>query len=112
MIEDCVHSLGAKYAGRPLGSFGKVAFFSTEETKTISSTMGGMVVTDDPDLAREIAAFQAACRWPKRSLTWRYVLKLVLYHMLPFGQPPGQILEEVRSTYDGDVIEAVDLMRL
>src|SRR6266849_10616142 len=54
LIEDCVHALGATYDRRPVGSFGRAAFFSSEETKTISTTMGGMVVTDDPDLATRI----------------------------------------------------------
>jgi len=82
VIEDCVHSLGATYNGRPVGSFGRAAFFSTEETKTISTTMGGMVVTDDPDVAAAIAAYQARCPWPSAHLAARHVLKLVLYHVL------------------------------
>ena len=65
-----------------MGSFGRAAFFSTEETKTISSTMGGMVVTNDAALADQLRAFQAACPRPSRSLTARYVLKLILYHLL------------------------------
>jgi perosamine synthetase len=82
VVEDCVHALGATYHGRPVGSFGRAAFFSTEETKTISSTMGGMVVTDEPELARRIAAFQARCAWPAALLVARYLLKLVLYYVL------------------------------
>jgi dTDP-4-amino-4,6-dideoxygalactose transaminase len=82
VIEDCVHALGARYAGRPVGSFGVAAFFSTEETKTISSTMGGMVVTDDAKLAARLRRFQADCRPPTRSLTARYVAKLAIYHLL------------------------------
>jgi perosamine synthetase len=82
LIEDCVHALGATYDGRPVGGFGRAAFFSTEETKTISSTMGGMVVTDDPELAAHMQAFQARCPWPSGSKTASYVLKLVIYHLL------------------------------
>jgi dTDP-4-amino-4,6-dideoxygalactose transaminase len=82
LIEDCVHSLGALHSTRPVGSFGRAAFFSTEETKTISTTMGGMVVTDDPELARRLAAFQASCPWPSAALTARYVVKLAVYHLL------------------------------
>ena len=82
VVEDCVHSLGATYAGRPLGSFGRAAFFSTEETKTISTTMGGMVVTDDAELAARIRAFHETCARPPRSLTARYVVKLAVYHAL------------------------------
>ncbi|HEX2231972.1 MAG TPA: DegT/DnrJ/EryC1/StrS family aminotransferase [Thermoleophilaceae bacterium] len=82
VIEDCVHSLGATYRGRPVGSFGRAAFFSTEETKIISSTMGGVVVTNDPALARWIRNFQAHCAWPSRGETVRMLVKLIAYHVL------------------------------
>jgi dTDP-4-amino-4,6-dideoxygalactose transaminase len=82
VIEDCVHALGATYDGRQVGSFGRAAFFSTEETKTISTTMGGMVVTDDDDLAAKVLDFQRRCSPPPRGLTARYLLKLVAYHLL------------------------------
>ncbi len=82
LIEDCVHALGATYEGRQVGSLGRAAFFSTEETKTISSTMGGMAATGDSDLAARLRAFQDECRWPSRSKTARYVSKLLLYHFL------------------------------
>ena len=81
VIEDCVHALGATYDGRPVGSFGRAAFFSTE-VKTISTTMGGMVVTDDAELAAHMQAFQQRCACPPAWLTARYILKLVLYHCL------------------------------
>jgi dTDP-4-amino-4,6-dideoxygalactose transaminase len=82
VIEDCVHALGATYDGRQIGSFGRAAFFSTEETKVISSTMGGMVVTDDAELAARMRAFQAGCAWPSPSVTSRYVLKFLAYYLL------------------------------
>jgi perosamine synthetase len=82
LIEDCVHALGARYDGKPVGSFGHAAFFSTEETKTISTTMGGMVVTDDPELAQKMRGFQESCASPPMGLTYRYVLKLIVYHLL------------------------------
>ena len=82
VIEDCVHALGARYDGRQVGSFGRAAFFSTEETKTISTTMGGMVTTADAALAASLRDFQRGCELPGRGLTSRYLLKLVLYHVL------------------------------
>ena len=82
LIEDCVHALGATFDGRPVGSFGHAAFFSTEETKTISTTMGGVAVTDDPKVADQLRAFQDGCLWPPTGLTARYVLKLLSYHLL------------------------------
>jgi dTDP-4-amino-4,6-dideoxygalactose transaminase len=82
VIEDCVHSLGSTYGGRPVGGFGVAGFFSTEETKTISSTMGGAVVTGDPRLAARLREFQRGCAAPSRRQTSRYLLKLVAYHLL------------------------------
>ena len=82
LIEDCVHALGATYDGRQVGSFGRAAFFSTEETKTISTTMGGMAVTDDPELAGSLRVFQQNCAFPSVSKVAGYLLKLVLYHCL------------------------------
>lgn len=82
LIEDCVHALGATHRGRPVGSFGRASFFSTEETKTISTTMGGMVATDDTELAESLRRFQEACPRPSASLSARYLVKLVAYHVL------------------------------
>ena len=80
IIEDCVHALGSRYKGRLVGSFGRAAFFSTEETKIISSTMGGMVVTNDSDLSKMLTQFRLNCRKPGFMLTYGYVLKLLFYH--------------------------------
>src|SRR3989475_5557437 len=82
VIEDCVHALGARYDGRQVGTFGHAAFFSTEETKTISTVMGGMAVTDDPTLASRLRTFQASCAWPPRWLSARYLMKFVAYYLL------------------------------
>ncbi len=96
LIEDCVHALGATYRGRPVGSFGRAAFFSSEETKTISTTMGGMVVTDDPELATRIQKFQQNCALPTAWQTFRYILKLVLYH----GMTEPHVHQYTRAIYE------------
>lgn len=97
LIEDCVHALGAGWRGRPVGSFGRAAFFSTEETKVISTTMGGMVVTDDERLASDLRRFQQACSAPPAWLTARYLIKLLAYHLLT--EPHVHRL--ARAIYDG-----------
>jgi dTDP-4-amino-4,6-dideoxygalactose transaminase len=97
LIEDCVHALGTRYRGKPVGSFGRAAFFSTEETKTITSTMGGMVTTDDPEIAGRLAAFQRSCAAPAPGLVRRYLLKLVMYHALM--EP--HVHRFSRSVYEG-----------
>src|SRR5438445_1554267 len=82
VIEDCVHALGARYDGRQVGTFGHAAFFSTEETKTISTVMGGMAVTNDAELAARLRTFQASCSLPRVSLSARYLTKFLIYYML------------------------------
>ena len=58
LIEDCAHSLGAKYNGKKVGTFGKAAFFSFSRDKVISSVYGGMVITNDDDLIKKVTDFQ------------------------------------------------------
>src|SRR2546427_6445546 len=82
VIEDCVHALGARYDGRRMGTFGRGAMFSTEETKTISTVMGGMAVTNDPHLASRLRTFQASCSWPPTWPTAGYLMKFVGYYMV------------------------------
>ena len=82
VIEDCVHALGSKHRGRPVGSFGRAGFFSTEETKTMTTTMGGMVITSDEELATSLRAFQEQCARPPASLAARYLVKLLTNHVL------------------------------
>jgi dTDP-4-amino-4,6-dideoxygalactose transaminase len=82
LIEDCVHGLGSTYRGRPIGSFGRAAIFSTEATKTISTTLGGFAVTNDPELAARLERFQTACSWPSASVTAQRLVKFVLASVL------------------------------
>jgi len=47
LIEDCAHTLGTFYKGSMLGTMGDVAFFSTDHTKFISTSVGGIATTND-----------------------------------------------------------------
>lgn len=51
LIEDCAHTQGAFWSGRPSGSFGLAGCFSFQSAKHVNAGEGGMLVTDDPDLA-------------------------------------------------------------
>jgi dTDP-4-amino-4,6-dideoxygalactose transaminase len=81
IVEDCVHALGSRFDGRPIGSFGRAAFFSTEETKMISSAMGGMAVTSDPAIADELRRSQVHCPAPSRFMVARHLVQQVVYHL-------------------------------
>ncbi|MGI9607725.1 MAG: DegT/DnrJ/EryC1/StrS family aminotransferase [Acidimicrobiales bacterium] len=51
VIEDCAHTMGAGWGGRPTGVFGVAGCFSTQSFKHVNSGEGGLMVTDDEDLA-------------------------------------------------------------
>ena len=51
VIEDCAHTMGACWGGRPSGTFGAIGCFSTQTFKHVNSGEGGLLVTDDDDVA-------------------------------------------------------------
>lgn len=51
VIEDCAHTMGAGWDGRLTGTFGIAGCFSTQTFKHVNSGEGGLLVTDDEDLA-------------------------------------------------------------
>jgi len=54
MIEDCAHALGTKWNNRFVGTFGKAAIFSFSVLKLVTTFGGGMIATNDDDLAGAI----------------------------------------------------------
>ncbi|WP_432958016.1 DegT/DnrJ/EryC1/StrS family aminotransferase [Micromonospora haikouensis] len=55
LVEDAAQALGSTYRGRAAGSFGRIGTFSFSWNKIITTSSGGMVVSDD-------AALIARCR--------------------------------------------------
>jgi dTDP-4-amino-4,6-dideoxygalactose transaminase len=51
LVEDCAHSLGGAWRGRATGTSGAVGCFSTQGYKHLNSGEGGMLVTDDDEVA-------------------------------------------------------------
>ena len=52
LIDDACEAIGAKYRGRPAGSFGRAGAFAFYPNKQMTTGEGGMIVTDDEELAR------------------------------------------------------------
>lgn len=53
LVEDCAHTMGAGWDGRPTGSFGAAGCFSLQSYKHANAGEGGLLVTDDDDLAAQ-----------------------------------------------------------
>ena len=51
LVEDAAESLGAKYRGRASGTFGKLGIYSFNGNKIITTSGGGMLVTDSAEMA-------------------------------------------------------------
>lgn len=58
VIEDAAEALGSKKDGKQLGSFGVAGCFSFAANKTIATGQGGIVVTDDASLAKQMRALR------------------------------------------------------
>ncbi|MGH9839253.1 MAG: DegT/DnrJ/EryC1/StrS family aminotransferase [Blastocatellia bacterium] len=56
MIEDCAHAHGAEWRGRRVGSFGAFGSFSFQASKNMTAGEGGMLITNDAELAERARA--------------------------------------------------------
>lgn len=64
IIEDAAEALGARYMGRPAGSFGGIAALSFNGNKIITTSGGGALVTDNGDWAERARYLATQARDP------------------------------------------------
>ncbi|MDP3881052.1 MAG: aminotransferase class I/II-fold pyridoxal phosphate-dependent enzyme [bacterium] len=74
VIEDCAHSIGAKYEGKALGTFGDMAFFSFGRDKVVSSVFGGALISNNENLIAKIERGNRRYRYPSRIWVKRQLL--------------------------------------
>ena len=73
LIEDAAESLGASRGGRSAGSFGRVAALSFNGNKIMTTSGGGMLVTDDVSLADHARFLSTQAREPVAHYEHRFV---------------------------------------
>jgi dTDP-4-amino-4,6-dideoxygalactose transaminase len=73
VLEDAAEALGATHAGQPAGSFGAAAAFSFNGNKIITTSGGGMLVTDDRAIADRVRHLATQAREPARHYEHRDV---------------------------------------
>ena len=64
VLSDAAESLGATHKGRPAGSFGKASAFSFNGNKIMTTSGGGMLMTDDADFAQNVRYLATQARQP------------------------------------------------
>ena len=60
VVEDCAHTMGARWRGVPSGRHGVIGCYSTQTYKHMNSGEGGLIVTDDADLAARMVLLSGA----------------------------------------------------
>ena len=70
LVEDAAESLGSYYQGQHTGTFGRLSAFSFNGNKTITTGGGGMIITDDENLAKQAKHLTTTAKIPH---TYEYI---------------------------------------
>jgi dTDP-4-amino-4,6-dideoxygalactose transaminase len=67
VVEDAAHSLGTVWGGRKIGTVGKAGCFSFQSYKLVNAGEGGILITDDPEVAARAIIMSGAyeTNWKK-----------------------------------------------
>lgn len=66
VLEDAAQMIGQTYKGNPCGSFGDISTFSFYPNKHVTTGEGGMIVTNDNQLAEECRSLRNLCFQPHK----------------------------------------------
>ncbi len=89
VVEDACHAPGATYGGRDVGSIAHLSTFSFHPVKHLTTGEGGMITTNDQELARRLRTLRnhgIASEWRQREErgTWEYdMVELGFNYRLP-----------------------------
>ena len=77
VIEDAAEVIGQTYKGRQCGSFGDISTFSFYPNKHVTTGEGGMVLTNDPQIAEKCKSMRNLCfgkknRFEHESFGWNF----------------------------------------
>lgn len=112
VVQDCAHSFGARWKGRLVCGAGDLSLFGLNISKMITSIFGGMLTTDDPDLARRLRSWRDAYflppSWTKSLRRRLYLLTIysafheALYGLAYWLQEETSLLDSLTKAYHLD----------
>ncbi len=73
VIEDSAHAHGAVYKGTKVGAIGDMGTFSFQESKNMTAGEGGIITTNDPDLAEKCIQLRSCGRLEGESWYKHYI---------------------------------------
>jgi dTDP-4-amino-4,6-dideoxygalactose transaminase len=85
IIEDCAHSLGAKFENKMCGTLGDVSCFSFYPSKTITTGEGGMISTKHQKVSEKIKLLSShginiSINEREKNATWNYDVEEIGYN--------------------------------
>jgi len=90
VVEDAACALGASLKGKQAGTWGVMGCFSFHPRKAITTGEGGIITTDDPDLARKVRALRNHGQDPEASFP-DFIMPGFNYRMTEFQAALGSI---------------------
>lgn len=85
VIEDCCLSLGSKYRGKMVGTFGKASYFSFQWNKPYTTGLGGMTLVNDSGLEGKIKSlYNTQSQGPSGKDVLMLAAQLAIYRMLVY----------------------------
>ena len=103
VIEDAAHAVGSSLENRALGTWGKVGCYSFFANKNMTTGEGGMIVTDDDDLAKKIKTLRSH---GMTTLTWdRHRGHAYTYDVIELGF--NYRIDEIRSALGREQLKKV-----
>lgn len=66
LVEDAAESLSSTYEGKQTGTFGKIGIYSFNGNKIITTSGGGMLVSDDEEITKKATFLATQARDPAR----------------------------------------------
>jgi perosamine synthetase len=115
VVEDCAHSLGARYNDQIVGTLGDASFFSFQAFKPLNTYGGGVAWLRDAELARRVGELADGEPWPTekraegilRAGRWQHTFirpKVFTYSLFPIwyaaswvnAKPEERLWEGVR----------------